>query len=72
MDDPTIIAVYAQLLQLRGASVDDILETPDYRLEFLAECRRRLGDVAERDLLHRLVYLRKRSRLPRSRDTTSV
>jgi hypothetical protein len=37
------------------------------REEYLDEARRSLGHLPERELLHRLVYLRKRSKLPRSR-----
>jgi hypothetical protein len=66
MDD-TIVAVYANLTIQYGCSVDDILETPKFREQFLQATRHRLGDLPERELLHRLVYLRKCSRLPRSR-----
>jgi hypothetical protein len=66
--DAVIASVYGHLLRHRGCSVDDILETPELRSAFLAEARRVLGDVSERDLLHRLTILRKRSKLPRRSD----
>ena len=65
--DKIIIAVYGSMILQNGCSVDDILETPEYREEFLLVTRQHLCEVLERQLLHRLVYLRKRSRLPRSR-----
>lgn len=72
MSDQTIIAIFRHMVQTHGCSADDILETPELRVEFLAGTRRLLGNLPERALLHRLVYLRKRSKLPRSRSTTSV
>jgi len=62
--DAVITAVYGQLLRHHGCSVDDILETPELRAAYLAEARRALGELPERDLLHRLTVLRKRSKLP--------
>lgn len=66
--DAVIASVYGQLLRHHGCSVDDILETPELRTTFLAEIRRSVGDLPERDLLHRLTILRKRSKLPRRSD----
>ncbi len=63
-----IIDVYRHLVQISHCSVDDILETPELREQYLAETRQSLGNLPERELLHGLVYLRKRSRLPRLRD----
>lgn len=67
MDD-TMIEVFRRMSQRQGCSADDILETPELRQQFLASTRIVLGDLPERDLLHRLVYLRKRGKLPRSRE----
>jgi hypothetical protein len=72
MNDEHLIEVFRRLLHLHGCSVDDILETPELRQEYLAGTRRVLGDLPERELLHRLVYLLKRSKLPRSRDSVQV
>ena len=66
--DESIIAVYRCLMHSHHCSVDEILETPELREQYLAETRRVLGDLPERELLHKLVSLRKRSKLPRSRD----
>lgn len=66
--DQTIIDVFSRLAKAHHCSVDDILETPELREQFLAETRQSLGNLPEYELLHGLVYLRKRSRLPRSRD----
>ncbi len=67
MNDEVLIDVFRRMASAHGASVDDILETPELREEYLDEARRSLGHLPERELLHRLVYLRKRSKLPRSR-----
>jgi hypothetical protein len=72
LNDSTLIEAYRHLAQEHQASVDDILETPEFRQAFLQTCRHLLGNIPERELLHRLVYLRKHSRLPRSRDLGSV
>jgi hypothetical protein len=71
MDD-ILIDVYRQLVQQRRVSAEDILEDPELRNTFLNETRRSLGDLPERQLLHRLSYLRKQRRLPRSRDIVAV
>lgn len=67
MDDNVLVEVYGQLLQTRGCSVDKLLCDPEDRAEFLTQVRERLGDIPETDLLQRIVNLRKRSKLPRSR-----
>jgi hypothetical protein len=66
--DAVITAVYASLLRHHDCSVDDILETPNLCAAFLSEARSVFVDVSERDLLHRLTILRKRSKLPRRSD----
>jgi hypothetical protein len=56
-----------------GCSAEDILHDPELRNTFLTECRQALGGGrAERELLSRLSNLRKRSKLPRSRDIAAV
>lgn len=72
MSDDTIRDVFQRMTTASGCSVDDILETPSLREEFLTKVRSVMGEYAERDLLHRLVYLRKRSKLPRSRDVATA
>lgn len=72
MDD-TLISVYRQMILRYSASADDILECPILREVFLTEVRRLLdGDLPERQLLHRLSYLRKQSKLPRTRDVIAA
>jgi hypothetical protein len=71
MDD-VLIDVYRRIVLRFRASAEDILEDPGLRTEFLAEARQSLGDLPERQLLHRLSNLRKKSRLPRSRDISGV
>jgi hypothetical protein len=67
--DPVLIAVYRSMVTRFGCSAEDILHDPDLRAIFLSESRRSLGgDRPERELLCRLSNLRKRSKLPRSRD----
>jgi len=68
MDD-VIVAVYRGLVLDAQCSAEDILEDPALRNRFLAETGQVIGrDLPERQLLHRLSYLRKQRRLPRSRD----
>jgi hypothetical protein len=67
MSDQHLITIFCRMVKDHGCSVDDILETPELRAVYLADARRDLGPLPERELLHRLVYLRKRSKLPRSR-----
>ncbi|HXG11745.1 MAG TPA: hypothetical protein VNK04_18465 [Gemmataceae bacterium] len=66
MDD-YIKNVYLGIRARHGVSVDDVLETPELRQEFLAAVWQQFPDVPERDILHRLVYLRKKARLLPSR-----
>ena len=66
--DTVTASVYEQLLRQHDASVDDVLETPELRNVYLAEVRRILGDLPERQLLHRLTCLRKKSKLLRRSD----
>jgi hypothetical protein len=67
-----LIAVYRGLVARFGCSAEDVLHDPELRAAFLTETRRRLGsDRPERELLSRLSNLRKRSKLPRSRDVVA-
>jgi hypothetical protein len=66
--DQVIIEVFRRMVLTHACSVDDILETPVLREEYLAETRRCVGDLPERDLLHRLTNLRRQKKLPRSRE----
>jgi hypothetical protein len=66
--DQVIIDVFSRLAKIHRCSVDAILESPELRAQYLAETRHILGVLPERELLHGLVSLRKRSKLPRSRD----
>lgn len=66
--DQVIKAVYQQMLATHHCSVDDVLESPELRNEYLALARASLGDLPEQQLLHRLTTLRKQSKLPRRGD----
>lgn len=65
-----IVEVYSRMVQSHGCSADSILETPELRAEYLAMMRQRVGNLPEQTLLHALTSMRKRSKLPRSRDLT--
>jgi hypothetical protein len=67
MHDHVITEVYKRMRQVQGVTVDDILVTPELRVQFLDQVCRVVGNLPERGLLHRLVYLRKRKRLPAGR-----
>lgn len=72
MDD-AIITIYRRFVLECQCSAETILEDPDLRGRFLTDTRQTLGrDVPEFQLLHRLSYLRKQRRLPRSRDIDSA
>jgi hypothetical protein len=61
--DEVVIDVYLRLSHAHNCSVDDVLETPELRNRYLEETRRLLGDLPEREILHRLTNLRKRKKL---------
>ncbi len=63
-----IIAAYEKIVVQHKASTEDILECPALRSMFLSETRGTVGDLPERELLHRLSSLRKKGVLPKSRD----
>ncbi len=63
-----VIDVYRRLAHAHSCSVDDVLETPELRNDYLTEARRLLGDLPERELLYKLTNLRKRKKLPRSHE----
>ncbi len=71
--DPVLIDVYKQMAMRHHCSVDDILCDPDLRSEFLDACRGVIGkQYSEFDVLHRLSNLRKKSKLPRTRDLIAI
>ena len=70
--DRVIIEVYVNLVQTLGCTVDDILESPEFREAFLSQTRQRLGYLPERTLLHRLTNLRRSRKLPKTRELIST
>ncbi len=70
--DPVLIACYTQMLNAHQCTVDDILEDPDLRSEFLCLVRASITDRTEREILHGITNLRKRSRLPKSKRATKT
>jgi hypothetical protein len=66
--EATVIDVYRRMVLSHGCSADSILETPELREEYLAGMRQTLGNLPEQKLLHALTTMRKRSKLPRTRD----
>jgi hypothetical protein len=71
--DPVLIDVYKEMVARFGCSAEDILHDPDLRDTFLTRSRQALGaDRQEREILSRLSNLRKRSKLPRSRDISAA
>jgi hypothetical protein len=71
MNDDVLVEIYRQLVRVYRCSAEDILEDPNLRTEYLTQTRQRLGALPEHALLHRLSYLRKQRRLPRSRDISA-
>jgi hypothetical protein len=72
MNDHIIIAVYCRLVQQDNCSADDILVSPDLRAEFLNRIRVQNQSLTEKYILQRLIYLRKKGRLPRSRSLSAA
>jgi hypothetical protein len=70
MNDSLIIQAYERVLRTHRLSADELVCTPAARDLFLAFAREEIsGDgIGERELLMRLLGLRKRSRLPRFSD----
>lgn len=66
--EPVLLAAYTRMLDAHLCSADLILEDPALRAEFLELAREALPGRAERELLHGLVNLRKRGKLPRRAD----
>lgn len=61
--DEQLRDIYLRIRSQHGASVDDVLEDPEFRKDFLRSAWQEFPKVSERDLLHRLVYLRKKVKL---------
>lgn len=65
--DEALLQVYVQVQQMYHCSVDALMCTPEYRDAFLSRSRQILGNQPEQLLLARLMNLRKRSKVPRTR-----
>jgi hypothetical protein len=64
--DNILISAYQELqLDSLPASADEIVCDPHLRQRFLDLARKDLNNVPEREVLHRLINLRKRKKLPR-------
>lgn len=71
MNDLIIIEAYRRTLSKMHLSADELVCTPAAREMFLDSVRGVTGsNISERDLLWRLLCLRKRSRLPRLCDVS--
>ena len=67
--EPVLLSAYRAVAVRHRCGVDRILVSPRIRGEFLDCCRQSLGDdPGEESLLGLLVNLRKRCKLPRSRE----
>jgi hypothetical protein len=67
--EPVLIAAYRHMLMAHDpCSVDRILEDPELRGDYLALVRAGAVERPERDILHGLSNLRKKSKLPRRAD----
>jgi hypothetical protein len=67
MHDELILAAYRHMVLNHACSADDILVTPELREQFVVFVLRKQNRLTEKFILRRLIYLRKKSRLPRSR-----
>ena len=67
--EPVLISVCTDMRRRDGCSADAIMCDPILRTEFLRRCREALGsDRPEKELLKGLANLRRKSKLPRSRE----
>lgn len=67
--EPVLISVYTDMSRRDGCSADDIACDPVLRKEFLSRCWESLGsERPEKVLLKGLANLRRKSKLPRSRE----
>lgn len=64
MNDNTLTAIFVAFRDEHATSLDKMLADPDLRQPFLQDARQALGPVPEKDILGRLIHLRKRSLLP--------
>jgi hypothetical protein len=65
IEDSTVIEAYATLHDAHRCSTDDILIDPRLRALYLELASGPHDSVEEKEALHKLLYLRKRGRLPR-------
>lgn len=72
MEDSSLVRAYQRVLRTHHLYADELVCTPSARTLFLAFAREEgvSENVCERDILLRLINLRKRSRLPRSSDVS--
>ncbi len=67
--EPILISVYTDMCRRFGCSADEIICDPDMRAEFLRGCWVSLGsERPEKEILKGLANLRRKSKLPRSRE----
>ncbi len=66
-NDKLIIEAYQTIVIERRCSADDILTDPALRSQFVSMVTKDNNSLTERYILKKLMYLRKKSRLPRSR-----
>jgi len=67
MNETLIINVYCSMVLAQNCTADDILVSPDLRHQFLSAIQEHNSALTEKYILERLIYLRKKGRLPRSR-----
>lgn len=67
MDDTTLTEVYNDFATANDCYLDGILCDPDLRKSFLDELRGGVGGFSEKEMLGRLVHLRKQGRLARQK-----
>lgn len=67
MDDTLLIRTYRRFSDSHDCFLDGILCDPELREPFLELLHEEMGGLPEADVLNRLVYLRKRGRLARTK-----
>jgi hypothetical protein len=66
MNDINLVKLFVTFRQQYRTSLDKMLADPDLRQPFLQIARQTIGPIAEKQILGRLINLRKNRSLPRA------
>ena len=64
MNDTNLVSLFVAFRERHCTSLDNVLADPDLRNPFVETARLAMGPIPEKDILKRLIYLRKKRSLP--------